>query len=1303
MTGRSVKRIITLAMLLVMLMGIIFPRNLPCSANASGDIEGENGGVTESEASLEGNAEGYSTENVEEKETGSEQKDSTASENSPETVSSSEIIIDSEAADYLGSSDDDIIETAKESVSENILESTEADSRESTGEEIVEDVQGTYVLQAAKVSARLAAGKSSTQLGAWQGDVWKYDFDSVSFSDKDIENATGTENLYLAPCILYDYKEGRPGKSNGSDIYRNEDYVGNRRFGSWSLEWYNQFAYFDGVLTFEYYNKYDIDEKMYIGATDALNEANSRPLKYLWQGGDINKNQVLMWAVNHNLSGSPVDYYISSLGAGSNMNGSTALAGLAGNTLDENGNITIGNTGCVMPYFNNDFLSESYGGTGSLANIYGAEEPVAFPFRKDGDYYVFDSTAGEDNVYYTDGKLRYSYNTNIVYDFDVPWAGVVTHEPGFFPFNDTNENNKDSAVDTLNYGNGLRVDIPFTIPEDGSGNEEDIVFDFSGDDDLWVYVDGHLVLDMGGAHSMSTGSINFTRRKVTVDSQAFYSNETISGGKSVTDLDDALCSPGRVHTLTVFYMERGLYKSNLHIEFNFRPVELTEHYYAEIGTPVYLDIPKEVYEYVSRTGVDAVQSDNPGASDYEIVNVNGENKIKYTSRPENNEAFAEKLFIQTENAVVTITVNNYKTNDDVYVIDYGLPVELHSGDRYDLFYNDKLMAGTGDEICELGISVSGNGFKGIDSRYTEESVGLDLNETASGAYGTASVKDRSGTTYSYGSYSYRPEKFMDGTDTFYYAVQVVKAGSGSGGLSAKNATPVMTSRVTIVPASTVYYEDNFSYNYDTGNTSEIIYSGNSVVINNTGLYIIQSNNQDDIYGYDAAYAQCLSDGLGGAQELGDGSLVQFCFTGTGFDIIARAADTAAVTYIVVNENNEVVRMGSVDTYYNNGTLYQLPVISVTDLERARYTVKFLITASGAGSDSDNVWHDACFTSFYFDGIRIYNPLDDETAEKYYKVNEYKAEIYPVHGMVLGDGMLLEKSIADKDGNIIDTESVNVPGSMAALVSIEDGDFINGTAVTENMSGVNALSGVGLVELLHSGPNNELYLDSSSAIAFYVEEDESAAPADRTLQIEVKAVQTGTVDEKTEYAGLELSVNGNKLADINTASAMYYNIPVEALKKTEDGRYLVLIQGDDSDSNVLSFTNLKVNGYKIEPLELESRGIMDENICVETACVKEDDTNTVERKMEFTFTVKFKGTVNFNMKTGSIENFKLNANGKAVTIRDITDMGGGEYEIKTLAPNGVGTYKYDFIYENADGTLAVTSIAVKVTSGLKQIR
>ncbi|WP_407384449.1 fibro-slime domain-containing protein [Ruminococcus sp.] len=184
-------------------------------------------------------------------------------------------------------------------------------------------------------------------------------------------------------------------------------------------------------------------------------------------------------------------------------------------------------------------------------------------------YYEYDSTNGKDNAYIESisktnktAVINYYNNTNKVH------SSSLTN--GFFPFNRNSYVPDQSHLDyAQDLGFGMKLTIPFTLNENGL-NEDGTAqtFDFSGDDDLWVFVDGKLVLDLGGAHARTTGSINFNTKTVTAtNTQAIGSaarNSSFASGFNT--------NPNYVHTMTIYYMERGMFDSNLKFGFSFHAI-----------------------------------------------------------------------------------------------------------------------------------------------------------------------------------------------------------------------------------------------------------------------------------------------------------------------------------------------------------------------------------------------------------------------------------------------------------------------------------------------------------------------------------------------------------------------------------------------------------------------------------------------------------------------------------------------------------------------------------------------------------
>ncbi len=186
------------------------------------------------------------------------------------------------------------------------------------------------------------------------------------------------------------------------------------------------------------------------------------------------------------------------------------------------------------------------------------------------DYYEYDSTGGKDNAYITNIN-KTSKTANIdYYANNAAWSGGTTsNTQGFFPFDYANKGNLAKDL-----GFGMKLTIPFNLEGSGADNGvnkdgSDQKFNFSGDDDLWVFVDGKLVLDLGGAHARTTGSINFHTKTVTAtNKQAIASGVDRNGSFA----DGFNTNPNYVHTMTIYYMERGMFESNLQFGFSFHAI-----------------------------------------------------------------------------------------------------------------------------------------------------------------------------------------------------------------------------------------------------------------------------------------------------------------------------------------------------------------------------------------------------------------------------------------------------------------------------------------------------------------------------------------------------------------------------------------------------------------------------------------------------------------------------------------------------------------------------------------------------------
>ena len=223
-----------------------------------------------------------------------------------------------------------------------------------------------------------------------------------------------------------------------------------------------------------------------------------------------------------------------------------SLLGLMNNKLDSKGNLQVIN-GVKAPYFDAEALSTATYNGARVANVYKS----FFPFRTTTDdagvtTYEFTSKNAADNIYFTwDGltpkKINYGAGKNYGINDDLGSFGG-TNGYGIFPFNNTSNTSSGKGTNSnLDYGFGIRLDIDFRVPKDGLlADDKPATFNFSGDDDLWVYIgedstgaDAELALDLGGDHKEASGSINFNTMKATADN-VFADYSTPSSTSSST-------------------------------------------------------------------------------------------------------------------------------------------------------------------------------------------------------------------------------------------------------------------------------------------------------------------------------------------------------------------------------------------------------------------------------------------------------------------------------------------------------------------------------------------------------------------------------------------------------------------------------------------------------------------------------------------------------------------------------------------------------------------------------------------------
>lgn len=382
------------------------------------------------------------------------------------------------------------------------------------------------------------------------------------------------------------------------------------------------FREFDQALSDYYSNSGTVPYPMYTGQfqPEAVGaDGNDWGIRFNEIADTLNlygykKDKNLFMAVNNSTS----DRNGKGLGQNEEKLYDETFQGLAGPELKNGKPIMNGTTDLAMPFFNEEFLQGENSKKAKLGNVY---KEVSFPFTQDEvfkesdapeanekgvKYWYFDSDKttlylknDPDNGGYflqkqdaqkSQSKNLKSDSTPVQVKKKINGEEKMVDTYGFFPFNSGAIENQAS---TYNYGFGAKLQFQFTLTSDGTvkdnkGNSVPIKFFFSGDDDVWVYIDGKLALDVGGDHGKASGLLEFGADENGNNNYTSYvsdikeSNNTVynpGANKTVTYLGNKITfkyeskqtttlKPG-THTLTMYYMERGMWESNMAVAFNF--------------------------------------------------------------------------------------------------------------------------------------------------------------------------------------------------------------------------------------------------------------------------------------------------------------------------------------------------------------------------------------------------------------------------------------------------------------------------------------------------------------------------------------------------------------------------------------------------------------------------------------------------------------------------------------------------------------------------------------------------------------
>lgn len=459
-----------------------------------------------------------------------------------------------------------------------------------------------------------AVYKGTTRGGYWapkgtlrDAETWKNPDTKVV----DIAAAEFTEkpNTKYVTSTLYDYYTDYELNGNNRDSYDNDNAVNQRHWVP--------FRQFDQAIS-DYYQSY-VNNNTGKSIIYPIYTGHFQPSDWAPKFADIASTLNLYGWSSYNIfiaaNNSNFD-----IGGGNEKN-SYAFQGIVADKRDSDGDIVMNGTTLKEPHFNEEFLTSKNSKNAKLGEVY---HNVEFPFTqkevfvesdqkgKGVKYWWFDSSktslylrkdTNSDQLYLgndSTGETTAEYLSEASHNVDsASDPNKVSTQYGFFPFNETTTSK--SAV-RYNYGYGAKLEIPFTLTSTGTvkddyNNEIPIRFYFSGDDDVWVFIDDQLVLDIGGAHARVSGVLEFDQRdnkKNTVTSYVSRVKNSKTGNYGAENCDEhnhttatsitylgttetyyknasvsiPNLSTGK-HTLTMYYMERGMWESNMDVAFNF--------------------------------------------------------------------------------------------------------------------------------------------------------------------------------------------------------------------------------------------------------------------------------------------------------------------------------------------------------------------------------------------------------------------------------------------------------------------------------------------------------------------------------------------------------------------------------------------------------------------------------------------------------------------------------------------------------------------------------------------------------------